>query len=108
MKNKTKKMIELTPEWVLTLLSDVFFADGNGKATVRTTEMYNSEWINLALDTLKIKWELFESEIEFDYYYDFEFQIEDIKEECPSLYRKLTDENIRRFQNTHKRDVGLN
>ena len=101
-------MIELTPERVLTLLSDVCFADGNGKATVRTTEMDNSKWINLALDTLKIKWELLEFEIEFDYYYDFEFQIGDIKAECPNLYRKLIDENIKLFQNTHKGDVGLN
>lgn len=101
-------MIELTPEWVLTSLSDYWFADGNGKATVRTTEMYNSDWISLALDTLKIDWELIEFEIDFVYHYDFEFQIEDIKDGCPYLYKDLVEENIKSFIFSHKRDVGLN
>jgi len=101
-------MIELTPEWVLSRLCDEWFADGNGIATVRTTDIYNSEWIYLALDTLNIKWELFEAEIDSQYYYDFEFQIEDIKEECPDLYLDLIDENTKWFRNSHKGDVELN
>lgn len=88
-------MIELTPEWVLNELPDSLYANGKGKGEVFTEDIVSSRWIKLALNTLDIPF------IEEEYYDDkdvwtsaFEFQIEDIKEECPSFYKRMKEMDL--------------
>lgn len=87
-----KKLIELTPEWALTEFVESYYPCGGGNIIVYTLEPSNAAWIRLALDTLKIIYNINE--------YDngdnrvlrgFDFNIEDIKGECPSLYGRFKE-----------------
>ncbi len=87
-------MIELTPDWVLKNLSDHWYADGNGYAVISVvTENFSTAWIELALDTLDIEWEVGEHFIDGINYSDYVFDIEDIKEDCPEYYEELIEDN---------------
>lgn len=86
-----KKIIELTPEWVLNEFSHSLYADGMGIISVYTHCAANATWITKALDTLSIPYKAMEdSELQSFF---FEFKIEDIQEECPILCKKLKDIN---------------
>ena len=80
-----KKLIELSPDWVLKNLSQGVYKDDGGIMSVFAS-VCNASWISLALETLKIPFE--ESEEgegdELTIYY--QFKIKHIKDDCPSLY----------------------
>lgn len=107
------KEIKLTPEWVLEKLSDSVYVDGDGKVTLTIDMMIsfsNCYWITLALDTLEIKYEEDEYEIEGDndsFMIDYSFDLEDIKEECPNLYKDWSEMKRHNKDFTQKK-FGLN
>jgi hypothetical protein len=86
------KKIEITPEWILKALPMEHIALGQGKIIIVIPDINDYPWIELALDTIGVK---YQCEI-FDNLPDqgedvflsiqYEFRIEDIKEECPILY----------------------
>lgn len=106
-----KKLIELTPEWVLENLPDSMYADGYGTMSVYTENPDNASWISLALNTLKIPF----SESEFDESDDwddlmisYKFKIEDIKADCPSLYEFMKNLDRDNLQFKLNKGIGLN
>ena len=99
------KPIELTPEWVLNELPISHYADGNGVGSIDTDSASDACWIKLALNTLLIPYE--EQEYgDFDMtFIDFEFNINDIKDNCPNLYIKMKDMDAK---NKIYKDLNLN
>jgi len=93
------KKIELTPEWILDKLTVTHYADGTGKVLITTDTDSDSCWIELALDSLGVKYETCTLCYDPDHSKRFfesqwEFKIEDIKADCPILYNrwKMTDD----------------
>ena len=84
-----KKMIQLTPEWVLNKLSHSHYADGKGNLSVQTCHVSDANWIALALDSLDVTYEEYEFYDE-TFLFNFDFRLEDIKDECPMLYKNFT------------------
>lgn len=84
-----KEFIELTPEKVLNEFPLSYYSDGSGVISLNTDNETNASWIRLALNTLSIPF------IEDEYgegnkiYIDIEFNINDIKATCPTLYKKM-------------------
>jgi hypothetical protein len=87
--NKMVKPLELTPEWVLTELPQSLYADGCGNISVNTSAPNDAKWIRLALNTLHINFQEHEFGDGENTFIDIEFQISDIKEDCPTLYKKM-------------------
>jgi hypothetical protein len=94
--------IELTPEWVLAELAESYFPCGDGTIMVYTLEPSNVAWIKLALDTLNISYDI----NEYDHgdnqvLRGFDFLIEKLRIDCPSLYKKLKqmDEEYKNLPN---------
>ncbi len=88
-----KKIIELTPEWILNKLPITHYDDGKGKITICADTVSDSRWIDLALETLGVKYETwtvgYDPDPEKQFFeVQWEFKIEDIKSECPSLWDK--------------------
>ena len=88
-----KKIIELNPEWILDKLTVTHHADGRGSITITADSVSDSHWIDLALDTLGVKYETctvgYDPDPEKQYFeVQWEFKIEDIKVDCPILYNK--------------------
>ena len=93
---KTQKLVKLKPEWILKNLSDTYYADGYGKATIETYSIENRIWIELALDSLEIGYychEEFDSSLGLVGDFIFEFDMFDIKDECPELYQEMVESN---------------
>lgn len=85
-----KKVIELSPEWVLEKLPHTCHADGDGKISVYTNDATNANYIELALDTLHINYEAYDYVDEnHDFVFGFDFRIEDIQVECPEFYQRV-------------------
>jgi hypothetical protein len=83
--------IELNPEWVLSEIPDSLYADGNGNVSLDTDTLTNAKWIKLALNTLCINFrenEFGEGDMIF---IDIEFHIDDLKINCPALYKKMKE-----------------
>jgi hypothetical protein len=88
-----EKLIELTPEWILEKLTVTHYADGRGNVTITADTVSDSRWIDLALDTLGVKYETntvgYDPDPKKQYFeVQWEFKIEDIKIDCPNLYAK--------------------
>lgn len=91
------KKIELTADWILERFSCGKYADGRGNGTliILEDELTNYFFIELAFEQMGIEYEA------NDYSDDngenvethFEFEIEDIKEDCPKLYKSLSELN---------------
>jgi hypothetical protein len=93
-----KKIIELTPEWVLEKLPHSHYSDGKGNSSVYTGNATDANWIELALNSLNIAYEVNDyvdgnNEILFG----FDFRIGDIKSECPSLYKRMKELDSNNF-----------
>ena len=85
-----KKIIQVAPEWVLTELAESRFPSEDGNVMVYTLEPSNVAWIKLALDTLNISYDI----NDYDHcdnrvLWGFDFSIEGLKSECPTLYKRL-------------------
>ncbi len=103
-----KKIMELTPEWVLEKLPHTMYADGKGNVTISSDNVSDSHWIDLALDTIGIKYESvtvgYDPDPEKQYFeVQWEFKIEDIKVDCPALYEEW---EISDDANTHRHNVA--
>lgn len=85
------KLIEITPEWVLTEIPQTHYADGNGNVSVDTDNLTDVKWITLALQTLCIPYEEKEYGDDDNVFFDFEFRIEDIKNNCPAFYKNMKE-----------------
>jgi hypothetical protein len=99
------KPIEFNPEWVITELSDSLYADGSGKMSVDTYTPTEAKWIKLALNTLHIDFretEYGEGDMTF---VDIEFRIDDLKINCPALYKKMMEMDAK---NNLNKNLNLN
>jgi len=103
-----KKLVEITPEWVLDNLSDSMYADGYGNMSVYTSSVSDYNWMRLALRTLKITFEESDNDDYEDRLLSFGFRIEAIKDECPSLYERMFKLNINILEFKLNRGIGLN
>jgi len=105
---KTKKLIEVIPEWVLDNLSDSMYADGYGNMSVYTSSVSDYNWMCLALNTLKITFEESDNDDYDDRLLSLRFRIEEIKNECPSLYERMIKLNINNLEFKLNKGIGLN
>jgi hypothetical protein len=85
------KLIELNPEWVLSELSHSLYADGYGNISIDSHTRNDANWIKLALNTLSIKFQETEFGEGDQTFIDIEFRIDDLKINCPTLYKKMKD-----------------
>jgi hypothetical protein len=53
-----KKKMQLTPEWVLCKLSHTQYVDGEGNISVYAGNASDANWIELALESLNIEYEV--------------------------------------------------
>ena len=83
--------IELTPEWVLSKFSQVLYANGCGQVSLNIYDDSDIKWVELALNTLCIPFKINEFVDDDSTFIDFEFCIEDLKENCPALYKQLEE-----------------
>ena len=84
------KIIEITSEWVLEKLPHTHHNDGAGKISVYTACATDAHLIELALKTLKINYESYDYlNDQSDFVFGFDFRIEDLKSECPSLFKRM-------------------
>lgn len=99
------KTIELNPEWVLTELSDSLYADGSGNMSVGISTHNDAKWIKLALHTLHIDFQETEYGEGAMTFVDIEFRIDDIKINCPALYKKMVELDAK---NNLNKNLNLN
>jgi hypothetical protein len=85
------KPIVLTPEWVLCNFPQTLYADGCGHVSLDVYNDSDIKWVELALSTLCIPFKVNEYVDEDSTFIDFEFFIEDLKENCPALYKELKE-----------------
>ena len=97
------KHIELNPEWVLTELPISLYADGCGAVSLDTDSATDASWIRLALNTLYIPYEEKEYGDGEMTFIDIEFHIDDLKQDCPTLYKRMKemDANNKFYKNTN-------
>jgi len=95
-------MIELPTEWVFENLSITKWVDGNGKMIVLTNSETDADLIRLTLNTLNIIFEEDESNFN-NWLVGFEFNIEDTKKDCPSLYESMNKLNVSKIERRLKR-----
>ncbi|MGD0340502.1 MAG: hypothetical protein ABSA76_02165 [Bacteroidales bacterium] len=90
-KNNMTKLIELNPEWVLSELPDSLYADGNGNISIDTCTRNDASWIKLTLNTLCINFRETEFGVGEKTFVDIEFRIDDLKINCPALYKRMKE-----------------
>jgi hypothetical protein len=99
------RFIELTPEWVLSELPLSLYAVGNGVVSVDTDSVSDASWIKLALNTLLIPYEENEYGDGKITFIDIEFNLEDLRTECPTLYKRMKEMDTK---NNICKDLNLN
>jgi hypothetical protein len=97
------KFIELTPEWVLSELPQSLYANGNGVVSIDTDSVSDASWIKLALNTLLIPYEENEYGDGRNSFFDIEFNLEDLRTECPTLYKEMKEMDTKNkiYKNTN-------
>jgi len=105
---KKMKSFKLTPEWVLENLPDMMYADGNGIITLSTEKTTDDHLMRLALNTLKIPYKEFKNVNMEDISIWYEFKIDDIKIDCPSLYLEMMEMNSPSLEYKLNRNIDLN
>ena len=81
--------IDLTAEWILSKFPQALYADGCGHVSLDVYDDSDIKWVELALNTLCISFKVNEFVDGDSKFIDFEFCIEDLKENCPALYKEL-------------------
>lgn len=105
---KNKKLVEITPEWILGSLSESTGADGYGNMCICANSLSDGNWILMALNTLKIQFEVNKNAEFEDILFSFEFKIEAIKFDCPTLYDAMKKLNIKNLEYNIINGMGLN
>ena len=91
-----KKTIKIRPEWVLEKMPHTSFADGEGNISIYTACATDACWIELALETLGIIYDNYDVLDDYDdLSFGFDFRIEDIQDECPSLYKRMKEIDLK-------------
>ena len=103
--NYMVKPIELNPEWVLNELPISCYANGSGFVSLDTDNSTDASWIKLALNTLFITYTENEYGEDNKIFFDIEFRIEDLLQECPTLYKKMKEMDAK---NKIYKDLNLN
>jgi len=89
-------MIELTPDWIFDTQCTMWFRNYDGTGYLLIDNVYNSYWIVLAFQTLGVKFDVMSetdgNEKNRTWIYDF--QIADIKDECPIFYERFMEHAI--------------
>lgn len=85
------KKLEVYPEWILDNMTFPYYIDGHGNITIVTDSVSDAYWIDLALNTLGVKYSSqtigYDPDPERQYFeVQWEFNIEAIKDECSNLY----------------------
>jgi len=83
-----KKLIEVTPEWILENISYRSTVEEN--VFIIAYHDVEFELIRMALNKLKISYVERTGNDTDDYIQGFEFRLEDIQTSCPSFYKYLT------------------
>jgi hypothetical protein len=85
------KKVDLSCEWILEKLAFTHFSEGNGVGWIETDSGMESMFVELALNTLGIKYSEDEyiNEHNNEFYMQYKFKIKDIKDECPNLYKMM-------------------
>jgi hypothetical protein len=99
------KLIELNPEWILNEIPISHYADGNGNISIDTDSSTDAKWLMLALNTLCIPYQEDDFGDGDTNYFGFNFRIEDIKKDCPTLYICLKEMDAK---NKIYKDLNLN
>jgi hypothetical protein len=86
-----KKIIEATPEWVLSNFPQALYADGSGNVSLDVYDVTEVKWIELALQTISINFKENEYTEDDLTIIDIEFRLEDLQENCPALYKQLKE-----------------
>ena len=96
MKKGTKKTIMITPEWLLISKCKMAFRDDQNIAYILVDNVYNWNWIDLALRTLGVKYSYFEYPKigEISERWTFEFPIEEVRNVCPNFYAMFMERSI--------------
>jgi hypothetical protein len=81
------------------------YADGNGNVSIDTDNATDAKWLALALNTLYIPYEEDDLGDVGMIYYGFNFRIEDIKENCPTLYKSMKEMDMK---NNIYKDLSIN
>jgi hypothetical protein len=94
LKNNDMKRIELTPEWILDHYNNAVTVDENADVILSTGTIESANWIELALDTLRIEYRSeehgqFDDEPQCMWWTQYTFRLSDIKQECPIIYNRL-------------------
>lgn len=81
---------ELTPEWIIDHLTISNYADGEGKISFFADES-SLNWVELAIINLDIEYNKEDIVVGNDneVVVSFDLYIEDLKNKCPLLYRKM-------------------
>ena len=85
------KPIELNPEWVLAELPQMVIPFGDGEVSLITNCEADADTIKSALGSLCIHFNLNEYSDDLTDIFDFELLIDDIKINCPALYKKAKE-----------------
>ena len=96
MKTNNKKVDELTSDWIFDTQCTLWFRDENGTGYLVIDNVYYANCIVLAFQKLGIKFD-FKGETdenEKDRARIYDFQIADIKDECPIFYGKFMEQAI--------------
>lgn len=103
-----KRIIEITPEWVLREIPIEVNIDGDGKIGLATTIFSDLHWIILALNTLDIPHVEDYYLTADEYFFVAEFYIADIKDGCPSLYLEwMKDDEIAKRNRSIEKDISM-
>ena len=88
--------ITLTTDWILSRMSHTYSANGDGVASLYCDDAVEYHLMDLAFEQMKIDYDIDEYKNDYGgYTTEFMFFIEDIKLECPILYRSLKNLNFR-------------
>lgn len=101
-----KKSI-MTPEWVSEKLPKPSHVDGEGNMSFYLGNQTNASLIELELDKLNISYGTFEFNDDCEEAtFGFEFRINDIQGNCPTLYNTLKELGINNFNNKNHKKVN--
>jgi hypothetical protein len=88
------EIVVISAEWILEKIPHTHYADGDGNVSVYTAEATDAHFIELAFETLCISFESYDyMDDNGAFVFGFDFRLEDIEAECPSLHLRMKEMN---------------